>query len=404
MAMKRIFVLMLAACCLCGCGAITPDPDGTEWPIVLTKGQAAVLEQGNDFAFRLLRETHKESGGDNLFLSPTGVTIVSSMLANGAEGRTYDEIVETIGLKGHSLEDVNACYSALVTGLLKADPKVSLSLANSFWAAKDLSLKKNFCTSMEKTFDAESFSVDFSAPGTLKQVNDWCSKKTDGLIPKMFEQLSPLTRMLLINALYFKGDWTYSFPEAGTQAGDFQTLSGKAAKASFLSLSTDLEAYQDKAVSIVRLPYGNGAFLMEAIVPSGGFEAFLSSLSMEQLKKWDLAVQKQPVQLRFPKFTAEFDTDDKLVSVLQRMGMKSAFSAADADFSNMASEPLYVSNFRQKTYIRLDEKGTEAAAVTVAEMRKNSAGGLFLAFDRPFIYLIREQSTGAILFIGTKVN
>ena len=406
--MKSLFSILMAGWMLVGCGELITDGGKEAEPIVLTKAQQAVLDKGNDFAFNLLRETYRENAGDNLFLSPMGVTIVSSMLANGAAGATYDEIVETIGLKGSTLDQVNDCYSTLVAALYKADPSVSFSLANSTWVAKDLSLKKAFCSHMEKTFDAESFSVDFGASGTLKQVNDWCSKKTNGLIPKMFEQLSPLTRMLLINALYFKGDWVYAFSEANTQEGDFLTLEGKTARVPFMSLTTEqVEAYQDANVSLVKMPYGKGAFLMEAVVPTGDFASFLSGLSIEQLQRWDQSAQKGAVQIRFPKFTAEFDTEETLVPVLKRMGMKRAFSADAADFSNMANEGLYVSNFRQKTYVKVDEKGTEAAAVTVAEMRKNASIGsstLFLSFDRPFVYLIREQSTGAILFVGVKIK
>jgi len=396
---------MLSLCFLAACSEVTPDNRVREGqPIVLTKGQTAVMEKGNDFAFNLLREAQTQFAGSNLFLSPMGVTIVASMLANGANGTTYEEIVEAIGLKDYTLDQVNDCYATLVSALYKVDPSVSFTLANSIWAAADLPLKKQFCTNMEITFDAESFSVDFGASGTLKQVNDWCSKKTNGLIPKMFEQLSPLTRAMLINALYFKGDWRYEFNQSTTAEESFQTLPGGTVKVQMMSLSGDMEAYQDRSVSLVKMPYGNGAFLMEAIVPNGDFKNFVAGLTLSQLQQWDQAVEKQKVELRFPKFTAEFDTDDQLVPVLARLGIKSAFNPEKADFSNMTSEKLYVSNFRQKTFIKLDEKGTEAAAVTVAEMRKNSISGLFLNFNRPFVYLIRESSTGAILFIGTKVK
>ena len=187
----------------------------------------------------------------------------------------------------------------------------------------------------------------------------------------------------------------------------FQTLAGANAKAQFMTMGRDLDVYQDKEVSIVQLPYGNGAFQMEAILPSGDFAAFLASLSLARLQSWDKSVKTAKAELHFPKITAEFDTDENLVPVLKRMGMQKAFSPVEADFSNMSNDGLYVSNFRQKTFVKLDEKGTEAAAVTVADMRKNSAGGdgsMFLLFDRPFVYLIREVSTGAILFIGTKVK
>ena len=380
--------------------------DGKEaQTIVLTKSQQVVLDKGNDFGFKLLRETFVENGGGNVFLSPMGVTIVSSMLANGAVGETYDEIVAAIGMKGYSLDEINSCYSTMVSGLSKADPSVALSLANSIWVAKDLGLRKQFSSNMSKVFDAESFAVEFGPSKTLDQVNKWCSKKTSGLIPKMFDELDPRIRMLLINALYFKGDWAHAFLEANTREEDFQTISGQTVKMPIMALMAEvLDVYQDKTVSLVKMPYGNGAFYMEAILPSGDFKAFLENLSLDKVNLWDASAASTKVTLRFPKFKAEFDTDEMLVPVLSRLGMKRAFTYA-ADFSNMSDESLYVDKFRQKTYISVDEKGTEAAAVTVAEMRKNGASmGTFVDFNRPFIYLIRESSTGAILFIGTKVK
>lgn len=401
-----LFALMLlSGAASVGCDVLSNGMEGKEpQPIELTKSQQVVLDRGNDFAFNLLRETYAEAGGGNLFLSPMGVAIVSSMLANGAGGETYDEIVAAIGMEGCSLDQINACYSTMLSGLKKADPTVSLSLANSIWVAQDLGLHKQFSSNMDKVFDAESFSVAFGSPQTLNKVNAWCSKKTSGLIPKMFDRLDARIRMLLINALYFKGAWTHVFPEADTKEDDFRTLSGQTVKMPFMMLMQEsLDIYQDKAVSLVKMPYGNGAFYMEAILPSGDFKAFIENLSLDEVNLWDASAAKDKVKLRFPKFSAEFDTDEMLMPVLRRLGMKRAFSF-DADFSNMSDELLYVSKFRQKAYVSIDEKGTEAAAVTVAELRKNGSMETLISFDRPFVYLIRESSTGAILFIGTKVK
>lgn len=373
-------------------------------PIVLTKGQQAVLAGGNDFAFDLLRACYAENGGGNLFLSPMGVSIVCSMLANGAAGQTYEEIVAAIGQKGLSLKEVNSCYQTLVTALVKADPGVKLSLANSVWTGPGLTLKKQFSEQMKTVFDAESFQVDFAAPGTLDKVNGWCSAKTSGLIPKMFEDLDPQIRVLLINALYFKGSWVYAFPKDDTAENLFQTISGQTVKQQMMNLTAKLQGYQDEKVTMVKMPYGNGAFLMEAIVPNSDFKSFLANLSPAQLQQWERPDSLQ-VYLSFPRFTAEFDTEEMLKPILYGMGMRQAFTEA-ADFSNMSGEPLYVSEFRQKTYVSVDEEGTKAAAVTEASLRKNAMGDspTTMLFNRPFVYLIRESSTGAILFIGTKVQ
>ena len=402
-----LLLSMLISCLPAACGEVGQEEDGPNdfQPIVLTKSQQEVAARGNDFAVALFKAGYQAGKGENLFLSPMSVSMLCCMLANGAEGETYTEIVNTLGLKGFTIDQVNDYYETMVDALLKADNTVSFSLANSIWAAKDLSVKKSFKNAMNDIYDADTYSVDFSAPSTLKQINGWCSTKTSGLVPKMFEELSAQTRMMLINALYFKGSWVTQFPKDQTAKDDFTTLSGAKAKTEFMQLTADLAGYQDESVSLVRMPYGNGAFLMEAIVPAGDFSTFVAGLDREKLAKWEVPTHSR-VDLRFPKFKAEYDTDEQLIPMMESLGMKRAFSSFVAEFGKMSDEPLYVSKMRQKTCVIVNEEGTEAAAVTVADMRKNGAGPAtaVMRFDRPFLYLIRESSTGAILFIGAKVK
>ncbi|MCR5708945.1 MAG: serpin family protein [Bacteroidales bacterium] len=398
---------MLAAVSLvAACNELSPEggAQGDFKPIVLTKSQQQVAARCSDFALAFFKEGYRTTGGDNIFVSPMSLTMLSCMLANGAEGDTYKEIVNTLGLKDFTIDQVNSYYSTMVNALQKADNSVNFSLANSIWPANDISVKKAFQTAMDKTYDAETFAVDFSAPSTLTKVNDWCKAKTSGLIPKMFEELSPWTRMMLINALYFKGTWTTQFPKESTCKDYFITLSGAKAEVEYMNLTAELSGHQDKEVSLVRMPYGNGAFVMEAILPTGDFNAFVTGLSMDKLSAWGKPTH-QKVCLRFPKFKAEYDTDHQLVPMMKNLGVKKAFSQ-NAEFGKMSNENLYVSDMRQKACVIVDEEGTEAAAVT-AVMQKNSVsseGVALMDFNRPFIYLIRESSTGAILFIGAKVK
>ena len=405
--MRNIVLLVLGAMMLLlGCEPLEQNEGNVEFtPIVLTKSQQAVVAKGDAFALDFLRVTSQNFPGANLFLSPMSASMLCSMLANGAEGETYAEIVKTIGMDGFTLDQVNDCYATLVTALMKADQNVSLSLANSLWAAKSLDLKSSFQKQMSRVYDADSFVVDFGESTTLQRINGWCNDKTKGLVPKMFEEIDSQVQLILINALYFKGTWKVPFVKDQTAQAPFYALSGQNTTADFMAASSDaFTGYQDESVTVVRLPYGNGAFYMEAIMPADkDFKSFLAGLSTEKLARWD-ASNIQHFEIRFPKFKAAFDTEQQMVPIMQTLGMKKAFSRA-AEFGKMSSTPLYVSNMRQKSFVSLDEEGTEAAAVTIAELRKNAAGsGPVLAFNRPFVYLIREKSTGAILFAGAKLQ
>lgn len=406
MRVRYIVSLMVAAAMvLTGCEGLEQQGNVKYKPIVLTKSQEAIVAQSDAFALDFLRETTKAFPGENVFLSPMSASMLCCMLANGAEGDTYAEIVKAIGMDGFSIDQVNDCYATLVAALLKADRSVSLSLANSIWAANGLDVLASFKQQMTSVYKADSYVVDFAQTATLKRINDWCSEKTKGLIPKMFEELNPLTQMILINALYFKGTWKVQFVKNKTAPGPFTTGEGKQIQVDFMSSSSDaFSGYLDGTVCVLRMPYGNGAFEMEAIMPyDKDFSQFLSGLTPERLASWDVSNTPKTLDVLFPKFKAEFDTEDLLVAIMQTLGMQKAFTY-DAEFGKISHTPLFVSNMRQKAYVSVDEEGTEAAAVSEAEMLKNGGGNPMLAFNRPFVYLIREKSTGAILFAGTKLK
>jgi serpin B len=406
MRVRYIVLLMVAtAMVLTGCEGLEQQGNVEYKPIVLTKSQEAIVAQSDAFALDFLRETTKAFPGENVFLSPMSASMLCCMLANGAEGDTYAEIVKAIGMDGFSIDQVNDCYATLVAALLKADRSVSLSLANSIWSANGLDVLASFKQQMTSVYKADSYVVDFAQTATLKRINDWCSEKTKGLIPKMFEELNPMTQMILINALYFKGTWKVQFVKNKTAPGPFTTGEGKQIQVDFMSSSSDaFSGYLDGTVCVLRMPYGNGAFEMEAIMPyDKDFSQFLSGLTPERLASWDVSNTPKTLDVLFPKFKAEFDTEDLLVAIMQTLGMQKAFTY-DAEFGKISHTPLFVSNMRQKAYVSVDEEGTEAAAVSEAEMLKNGGGNPMLAFNRPFVYLIREKSTGAILFAGTKLK
>lgn len=407
--MRRLSLYLMLVMMAVSCGELSQGGAGNEaGEIVLTKSQQAVASQGDAFAVDYLKTAAEAFPGENLFVSPMSLSMLCCMLANGAEGVTYDEIVKALGMGGFTIDQVNDCYSTLVTALLKADRSVSLSLANSIWIAQGLSVRSKFKSRMDKTYDADTYVVDFTRDETLKKINGWCSDKTKGLIPQMFEELDPQVQMILINALYFKGSWTVQFPKDQTSSAAFHSASGQEVTTEFMQATSEkFTGYMDGKVTVVRMPYGNGAFLMEAVMPADkDFAGFIANLTKSQVDSWDRTTTEQ-VYLRFPKFKADFDTERELVPIMQKLGVKKPFTYA-AEFGGMSETPLYVSNMRQKAFVSIDEEGTEAAAVTVAEMRKNGVADgpkiTMMVFDRPFLYLIREKSTGAILFMGTKVK
>ena len=405
-----ISFLAVAVLMMTGCEGLEQNEGNVEFqPIVLTKSQQAVVAQGDAFALDFLRVTSQQIPDSNLFLSPMSASMLCCMLANGAEGETYAEIVKAIGMDGFTIDQVNDCYGSLVGSLLQADRSVSLSLANSIWAANGLDVLSSFKRQMSWIYLADTYVVDFGQSATLKRINDWCSEKTKGLIPKMFDELDAQVQMILINALYFKAKWKIQFSKDQTVAGPFTTVEGKQTQADFMFASSDaFTGYQDETVSVLRMPYGNGAFEMEAIMPNGkDFSGLLKALTPERLAAWDGNNTTKIIDVRFPKFKAEFDTEEQLVPIMQKLGMVKAFSSTAAQFGKMSSTFLYISNMRQKTYVSVDEEGTEAAAVTIAEMRKNgvsASSNTQMVFNRPFVYLIREKSTGAILFAGLKLK
>lgn len=394
--------------CMGACEGLETDGSGKTTPydgIVLTKGEEAVRDVTNDFSLKLFGQL--VSGNENVFISPMAVTMLNLMLANGAEGETYDEIVKTMGLGSYSIKDVNAYYKLMTKALMKADKSVSLSLSNSMWLGKDFSVKIPFKNSMDKVFDADIYNVDFSKESSVKKINQWANSKTSGLIPQLLERVDGNTSMMLVNALYFHGEWYSKFKEIHSKMDKFHCLNGSTSYVTYMSQLAPLSSYIDDEVLVVRMPYGNQAFQMEAILPlTDDFLGFVSSLTMDKLVKWDQD-NTDHIELHFPRMDLEYDSQNRLPAALKALGMKQPFSAT-ANFSAISNCGVYVSDFLQKAKIKVDEEGTTAAAAGLFKLRTASDYKIVeypkVYFDRPFVFLIRESSTGCILFMGTKVK
>ena len=388
-----------------------PEPDVDKYqdkefePVYLTKSEQEIGQASNQFGFDVY---HKIYEGKDILISPLSLSLALSMAANGAEGTTAEEMLSTLGFAGKEKADMNNYYRKMVTALLEADPKTTFEVANSIWADEKIGVKKSFTDVTKEFFASEVYPADFKTQATVNAINNWCSEKTHGKIPTIMSEPDPYLVMALINALYFKGEWSFEFNDK-TKKEDFTDLNGTKAKVDMMSAEEKLLYAGKDGYAMVRLPYGNGAFSMDVILPPKGkdFGDAVKTFNAGTLSDLTYGLSNAIVNLKLPKFTFEYSTS--LVSTLQALGMKQAFTPT-ADFSAMAEKSLMISTVLQKTFIDVNEKGTEAAAVTFIGMVATSVGPApeprrvdFFA-DRPFLFMIRENSTGAILFIGQKVK
>lgn len=402
-----LVVLTVGLFSLVSCEGLSGDGGEKYDGIALTKSNEAVRDQSNDFSLKLFGEL-AVSGRENVFVSPMGVVMLNLMLANGAEGETYNQIVGTMGMGRLTKDEINAYYKMMYKALSRADKKVSFSLANSLWMKQDFSFNGSYKNVLKNVYSADSYTVDFSKSTTLDQINRWSDSKTSGMVPKILDYVNSGTILMLANAIYFKGDWTYPFKKEATVSGSFSCLDGSKQNVMYMcQVNKDLTGYADDEVCVVRMPYGNGAFYMEAILPTtDDFVSFVKSLSKDKLIKWGDNTT-EAIDLQFPKMDIDYDTGDGLLTgALMDLGMKLPFSNA-ADFSGISKSPVCVDVIRQKAKITVDETGTVAAATGLTALRVATFHEPVITqmyFNRPFIYMIRESSTGAILFMGSKVQ
>lgn len=406
-----IAICMLALGSLSACDKQDPDTDPEEnvedkpfEPIVLTKAEQEISNASNQFGFDVYHKLYIEK---QMLISPLSLSLALSMAANGAQGQTAEEMLSTMGFAGQDIDDMNSYYQKMVEAMLEADPKTTFEVANSIWADERIGIKKSFTDATAKYYSSEVYPADFSKQATVDRVNGWCSEKTHGKITSIMSEPDPRLMMALVNALYFNGTWAFDF-DGKTKKEDFTTITGSKSKVEMMTSQLDMYAEYD-GFSMVSLPYGNGAFCMDVILPSGkeDFGKAVSRFNAATLRGLSGRMDRAKVNLKLPKFTFEYEAT--LNETLKALGMNQAFTNS-ADFSAMAEKSLMISMVKQKTFIDVNEKGTEAAAVTIIGMYATSVGPApeprtvdFFA-DRPFLFVIRERSTGAILFIGQKVS
>ena len=404
--MNKWFYMGTLALLTASCGSdeqiamILPQTRSVE----LTADQRQMVEQCNTFAFSLSRSISQDSQYSNGFLlSPLSTAYVMGMLWQGAQGKTAGEIAAVMGMPDNQV--AGGLFGTLMDDLPEVDPSVTLKTANLLAADKVLFIDDSYRNAVEHRYHAHVASLDLSLPSSLDYLNGWCSKQTEGAVPTIVDKLDPDSRLVLINATYFKATWTEKFDKAETHDEAF--ISEKATsmlpmmhrKALLLYGSNDL-------FRMIDLPYGSGdKWSMKVLLPQEGksVDEILAILTVDSWKHSQRQLSPAVVDVKLPRFTAQSSL--KLNDIVRQLGAPTMFSPQDADFSTMCSNaPLYVSTLLQKSALELTEEGTQMSAVSVAEFPAGSAGPVteerVFHATHPFVYVVQEASSGIVLLVG----
>lgn len=401
--MKRILLFMLISVLLVGCGTdrstqSLPNAEfGEDDYMKVTAAQ-------NELGFHLLREVDADDKG-NTFVSPTSLFLALSMVFNGAEGQTRDEIQKALQLADVSVEELNKANASLVS-LLTNQKQIELDIANSLWLNENYHFASTFQKNMESYYGAQAKEINVSDSTAVEQINEWVKKATRDKIERIVEApLDDRLVLLLANAMYFNGEWTHAFDEKGTSDEVFTLVDGKQIRVPLMSLQQELDYMENDLFQAVSLPYGEGEMVMNIVLPKEGqtVQTLLEQLTQEQWQTWKTEFFPREGLIRLPKFQMEYETN--LNETLQQLGMEKAFGE-NAEFPTLVQEKesVFISEVKQKTYIDVNEKGTEAAAVTSIQMKMTAAplGEPFIMeVTRPFVVTITDQASGAHLFMGT---
>ena len=407
--MKRMFrivpLFFLVLFCLTQSFACDePEEIGME-PVSL----GSMPEYCNRFGVDLFAREAAGSEGDNVFISPVSVALCLGMAYNGAGGNTAAEMARLLGAGSMDLGAYNAANGQLVDQLSETGKGITLSIANSLWLKKGFPFREEFVIRNEKHFGAGVYQLE-----TEKEINRWVEKRTKGMIPSIIDSVDPADVAILVNAIYFKGEWTVKFDKDFTEDKPFQSSKGEK-NVPMMKRSGKLDYHENELFQAVRLPYGKsksddgpsgGGTSMYIFLPAGKntLADLTGKLTLEDWKTWTGALAECEGTIEMPRFKAEYFS--RLNGTLSGMGMKEAFSRS-ADFSKLCEcspGDVFISDVYHKAVVEVNEKGTKAAAATAIRLKMTSARPVVDPFhmvvDRPFLMAIVDDETGLILFMG----
>ncbi len=401
-----ILVCALSVLALAGC-ATKPNPVNA----TPAKNTVSFAKRSASFGIDLFKSIYDPADSMNIVMSPFSVTEALAMALNGASGETLEDMSRVLNFGDLTIPEMNAASEELCAILMGSDPTRQLLLANSVWLRDGYPFDKDFINSVEEAFEAEARVLDFTSPNSVRKVNDWVKQKTKGKIESILDSIGVNDLAYLVNAIYLKADWSDEFDPNKTSDARFSTPTSQVTvkmmrrKAEYAYLSGD--GFQS-----VRIPYGGGSTAMYVFLPDEdvGLEGFIEDMASQNWERWMESYQKKTVSLGMPRFTGKYET--LMNDALKSMGMDIAFDCDRADFRGMSSTKdrnpgIFIGRVIHKGFISVGEKGTEAAAATGVVMETKSMPlepELSVVLNRPFFYVIRDDVTGAALFMGTVVD
>lgn len=391
----------------CSNDPVGPPPKITALPRALTSQEQQLIQADNRFAIKLLKQATADTRDtlENLFVSPLSVAMALGMAYNGAATTTEDAMRATLELEGMSVAEVNESYRSLIKLLRELDPRVKFTIANSIWYRDGYTVEADFLDANRIYYDARVSALDFSSPTAPATINDWVKQATSGVIDKIIDQIPDGMMLYLIDAIYFKGDWTEQFDPSRTQPRAFRLADGSTVNVPTMThgREADIRITWRPNATIIDLPYGGQAFSMTIVLPTDtvAVDDVVSGLTAEQWNEWTTSLGPSKNEVFLPKF--KITNDLQLIPSLAPLGMGIAFDCLPpdmADFSRIHAPPeLCITEVKHKTYVDVNEEGTEAAAVTSVGVGVTSMPQT-IQVNRPFLFALRENLSGTILFMG----
>ncbi|MBA7599543.1 MAG: serpin family protein [Calditrichaeota bacterium] len=408
---RRIFAfslpVLLAGLVLVCCSGPS-EPGGADYSVLprqLTPEEIELAQSSDRFGLKLFRETVRQDADKNIFISPLSVSMALGMTANGAAGSTLDSMRTTLELAGLTEEESNAAYQSLIELLAGADPQVQFDIANSIWYLSGEPVLADFVQRSRDYFEAVVQGLDFSDPAAADTINAWVKENTEGRIEEIVDK--PIAKgvvMFLLNALYFKGTWTYEFDPQKTRDDQFNLLDGSRVDCRMMEQRSKYPYLVTDQFQAVDLPYSDGLFSMTIFLPRSTVhvDSLIAQFTPENWQDWISSLAPDSGDIQLPKFKLKYML--KMNDVLKALGMGIAFDPG-ADFTRMfQGGGVWIDKVKHKTFVQVDEEGTEASAVTVVVMIKSAGSGFYMRVDRPFVFVIRERTSGALLFMGKIVE
>lgn len=364
-----------------------------------------MVKSSSNFGIDLINViAEKEDDDKNWMISPYSITLALAMTYNGADKETKIAMANTIKISGLEDDLINENYKSLSEKLINVDKTVNVGIANSIWYKNGFNVIPNFINVNKNYYNAEVRGLDFSNASSKNIINNWVANNTNNKIEKIINNIDANTVMFLINAIYYKGVWKYKFDSKLNKNMMFVCKSGEKKSIGMMNAQFNLRQYSNNDIIMLEMPYGRGNWVMDLIMPitDKSIDEVMANISADNWNKWVNGLsQPQKVNVFLPPFKFEYETE--LKEYLSTLGMGIAFNEGEANFTriNKGGE-LFISKVKHKTFIEVNEEGTEAAAATVVVLDYTSVGnnGNVVIFDRPFMFVIREVSTNTMLFVG----